>query len=234
VYWWPSGGNTYVTAVGEQTSLKLPDGSMMHLNTDSRAVVSYSDQERTIRLESGEALFTVQSDPSRPFEVLTASARIRALGTEFNVRSSGTATRVAVVTGAVRVSAAGAVAPSAGVSAPRQTAGLELQAGDEAQVNAQQIVKTRKPNIERAVAWRARRLMFPAEPVSEIAAEFNRYNKKMIRIEGSRLQMRRMSGVFDADDPSPLLRFLERDPAVEVIKGEHEIVIRDRETADDR
>lgn len=34
--------------------------------------------------------------------------------------------------------------------------------------------------------------------------------------------------VFDADDPSPLVRFLERDPNIEVVEGADEILIRPR------
>ena len=49
-----------------------------------------------------------------------------------------------------------------------------------------------------------------------------------VRIESEELQKRRMSGVFDADDPSPLMQFLERDPAVEVAKSDDEFVIRGR------
>lgn len=82
--------------------------------------------------------------------------------------------------------------------------------------------------LGRAVSWRARRLMFPGDPVSAIADEFNRYNKTQIRIEGADLQTRRMSGVFNADDPSPLLRYLEGDPGVEVVRERDAILIRSR------
>lgn len=225
---------TYATTVGEQKTVKLADGSLMQLNTDSQAVVSFTDAERTIRLAAGEALFSVSHDPRRPFVVLTDTARVRAIGTQFNVyKNSTSGTRVAVIEGVVQVSPL----PSAGTSpslptttgaGPGQLAILRLEAGHEATVERGQVVQIDQPDIERAVSWRQRKLMFPGNDVSEIVEEFNRYNDTPIRIEGSDLASRRMSGVFDADDPSPLIDYLSRDPDVEIIRGEHAIVIRSR------
>lgn len=225
-YWWATSRNTYATEVGEQKTVKLEDGSVIHLNTGSRVKVELSDAQRRIRLMAGEALFTVEQDARRPFEVLTDSARVRALGTTFNVyRSSDRQTRVAVMDGAVQVSS---LLKGSALTLPTTGAAktMRLKAGDEADVDAGRVVKTRAPNVERAMSWRARRLEFPGNPVGEIAAEFNRYNKTPIQIEGNELRSRRMSGVFDADDPSPLVRYLERDPGIEVIRSGGEIVIR--------
>jgi transmembrane sensor len=220
------GSTIYVTDPGEQKSVRLQDGSIVHLNTSSRIEVSFSDTERVIRLDSGEALFAVKPDRNRPFFVLTDSARIRAVGTQFNVyRSSGAETRVAVIEGAVQVSSISGVGLFT-ASAREQAVGVQLKAGDEADVDRDRVLKVPKPNVERAVSWRARRLVFPGNPIGEIAAEFNRYSKRSIRVEGDELRAHRMSGVFDADDPSPMLRYLEQDPAIEVIQHGEEIVIR--------
>lgn len=211
------GAETYVTAIGGQESVKLDDGSVVHLNTDSRVRVQYSEHQRLVRLLEGEALFTVESDPSRPFVVLTDDTRIRALGTQFNVyRNASSVTRVTVLDGAVQVSRG---------SEPS----VRLSAGDEARVErVGHIAKSAAPDARYAVAWRARRLMFPGTPIAEIAAEFNRYNRTQIRVEGETLRNRRMSGVFDADDPSPLIRFLEKDPAVALVERHGEIIVRAR------
>jgi Fe2+-dicitrate sensor, membrane component len=220
--------NVFVTAVGEQKSVKLADGSIMHLNTNSRAEVSMMDRERVIRLTAGEALFSVEHDARRAFYVLTDSARIRALGTQFNVyRNSSTETRVAVVDGVVQVSLIQRRG-SAALPATQTPMPVQLKAGDEAEIARGHVVKTPASSIQRAVSWRTRRLEFPGNPVGEIADEFNRYNSRPIRIEGDGIKARRMSGIFDADDPSPLIRYLERDPKIEVVRGANEILIRPR------
>ena len=247
-YWWMNVRHTYVTDVGEQRSVRLPDGSMMHLNTDSRAVVQFSDSDRAIRLESGEALFKVERDAGRPFEVLTPSARIRVLGTEFNVREMGSATRVAVVDGAVKVSPAGpspfplARPPSFSfrverveeplTADPSPVAGKGeeiLRAGDEANVAQSQVVKSPKPNIERAVLWRARRLVFQEESLGVIAEEFNRYNRTpRIVIEGDQVSGRRYGGTFNADDPQSLVRLVTRSGDLQAEQRGDEVIIRGR------
>jgi transmembrane sensor len=245
----PGGIDVYATAVGDQRAIKLSDGSVIHLNTHSRAEVRYSEHTRTVRLVEGEALFTVAHDTARPFFVLTDSARIRAVGTQFDVyRASTTATRVAVVDGVVQVSSppdATGIAPVASPESPppaatqstqrtdrKEEGVVRLAAGDQAEINLGRIVKTAAPNVQRAVAWRARRLMFPGDRVADIAEEFNRYNRIRIRVEGETIRERRMSGVFDADDPSPLVQFLARDPNVAVTKSADEILIRPRTATD--
>src|SRR5690606_7984015 len=60
---------SYVTAVGEQSTIELEDGSTITLNTNTAISVLYSTTERQINLERGEALFTVESDRTRPFRV---------------------------------------------------------------------------------------------------------------------------------------------------------------------
>jgi len=237
-YWWMNVRNTYVTDVGEQRSVRLPDGSMMHLNTDSRAVVQFSGSDRAIRLESGEALFKVERDAGRPFEVVTPGARIRVLGTEFNVREMGSATRVAVVDGAVKVSPAGpSPLPLAQVGEsltadPSPVAGKGeeiLRAGDEANVEQRQVVKSPKPNIGRAVSWRSRRLVFQEESLGAIADEFNRYNRvPRIVIEGEQASGRRYGGTFNADDPQSLVRLVTRTGDLQAEQRGDEVIIRGR------
>ena len=61
-----------------------------------------------------------------------------------------------------------------------------------------------------------------------MAEEFNRYNRTQIRVEGAAARERQMSGVFDADDPQPLLRFLRSDAELSIETSENEIVIRSR------
>jgi transmembrane sensor len=65
--------------------------------------------------------------------------------------------------------------------------------------------------IGSVTAWRRRRLVFRKDTLAYIAAEFNRYNRTpKIRVEGETLRLRRFNGVFDADNPLPLLQFLKK------------------------
>lgn len=93
------------TAVGQQESVALADGSVLHMNAVSRATIEFDAHTRRVRLATGEALFRVAADAERPFIVEVRSLSLRAVGTEFNVRVRGPETVVTVLEGAVRVSA---------------------------------------------------------------------------------------------------------------------------------
>ena len=53
------GASVYRTAVGERSTVTLPDGSVATLNTDTVLRVSYTKAERGVRLVRGQALFEV-------------------------------------------------------------------------------------------------------------------------------------------------------------------------------
>ena len=74
---------TYQTEIGRQKNIVLPDGSTVHLNTNSKIIFDYSQQTRTIHFVAGEALFNVQPDAKRSFVVLANGGVVRAVGTVF-------------------------------------------------------------------------------------------------------------------------------------------------------
>jgi len=100
------GGTTalhFETRHGEQLSRRLPDNSVLHLNTDSAVSIRFGETERLVTLTSGQADFEVAHDTNRPFRVFAGSAEVVALGTKFDVRLEGDATVVTVVEGRVAV-----------------------------------------------------------------------------------------------------------------------------------
>jgi transmembrane sensor len=185
------------------------------LNAHTRIEVDYSKQLRHLTLVEGEALFVVGRDPARPFRVAAGMATIQALGTQFNVyRHEGGAT-VSVLEGAVQV------------SSDRQP--VRVDAGEEANVGGNgPTLKRSAADIPKAVAWRRRQLVFRDDPLAKVAAEFNRYNRLQIQVEGAAAQAKQLIGVFDADDPRSLMLFLEKDPSLVVERGDDRIVIKTR------
>ena len=227
----------YSTAVGEQLDVKLPDGSVMRLNTESKAKVEFSAGQRRIYLNTGEALFEVEHDEQRPFIVVTPSARVRAVGTRFNVyqhastQSSGdTATTVSVLEGVVQVVPARnntAESEPAAASAPGQPGDepryvppgrspTRLAAGEQARISTVGITKNVAADVSDAVAWRERVLVFNGTPLGDVAAEYNRYNTRKIRIEDPEIALRQMSGTYSADHPQLLVAYLQKDSSLSV------------------
>ena len=211
----------YATGVGEQRSFKLSDGSLVTLNTRSQIAVRFAKKERIVELLAGEALFKVEHDTQRPFRVLAGGAAVQAVGTQFNVHRAPDSTTVAVVEGVVQVSPRADAGPVAREHIER------LVAGEQAQVSLQgDVLRHTTAEIERVMAWRERRLIFRDEPLAAIVIEFNRYNDTQLVVEGSATRARRMTGVFNADDPGALIAFLDRDPTLSVQSREGSVVIR--------
>lgn len=77
-----------ITEKGQKTTVMLPDGTTVWLNSDSRLTydMSYDKKERNVRLE-GEGYFEVAKDGKRPFTVYTKEFSVTALGTAFNISS---------------------------------------------------------------------------------------------------------------------------------------------------
>lgn len=210
---------SYGTALGEQRSIRLPDGSLMQLNTRSKARVHYSSTAREIELIEGEALFTAQKDAARPFRVRAGQSVIQALGTAFNVYRRQQDTQVAVISGAVQIT------PVGGNEAARPDA-TRLDAGQEARITRTGGITLPKSDVADAVAWRERRLVFRGETLENVAAEFNRYNERHIRIKGDAARRKELSGTFDADDAQSLVLFLRRLDDVTVDLSGDDVVIR--------
>jgi transmembrane sensor len=94
---------SYATALGEQRSLALSDGSTVQLNSLSRIRIRYTEHERTVDLLQGQALFHVAKDSTRPFIVYSGQTRVKAVGTQFDVYRKDDGTIVTVVEGRVAI-----------------------------------------------------------------------------------------------------------------------------------
>ena len=95
----------YSSDVGARDTARLPDGSVIRLNTATRMGVRYTPDARMIDFESGEAIFEVARDPARPFKVNAGDGSITAVGTAFAVKRIDQDTEVIVYEGHVLVDA---------------------------------------------------------------------------------------------------------------------------------
>ncbi|MBS0420046.1 MAG: FecR domain-containing protein [Proteobacteria bacterium] len=209
-----SASKVYRTATGEQRTIRLTDGTVVTMNTHSRIAVRFSEQNRQVDLLEGEALFAVAHESSRPFVVQTRHARIRAVGTQFNVYDHSGETTVAVIEGAVQV-----------VPAENPSVVGMVQAGEQARVDQSRDLRRETQDVRNAVAWRERRLVFENASLGEVMAEFNRYNAILLRADESLAAGKHLTGVFSADQPQSLLHYLEQDPGISIERVGDEVRI---------
>jgi transmembrane sensor len=208
------------TQPGERREMTLADGSLVDLAPDSEVAVRYRAHERLITLRHGEALFHVASNPERPFIVLAALTRVRAVGTVFNVESGEQGVSVTVVEGRVAVSRESTVRPST-PGAPAAAGTLFLGADENVSISpAGRATAVHKVSSQAAVAWASGQLVFHDETIAEIARRFNLHNRVQIQVPDAGLAARRLSGVFQATDPESFVAFLQSVADVQVTRSD--------------
>lgn len=211
----------YASAVGEQRSIALADGSMVTLAPASYIAVRFSAGVRDIELRDGEATFDVAHDSSRPFRVHAGDNTVQAVGTRFTVNRLPSGTLVAVSEGKVKVTANSnwleslwrddASTLEAG-KAKVESLGrpAALSAGEQARIPQGQQAMLRMPlEVSNEPVDGKRRLSFHNDTLADIVSEFNRYNPRPIVVTDPLIREQRYSGVFHADDADSFLQFLE-------------------------
>jgi transmembrane sensor len=186
----------YATAVGERSSIALPDGSVATLDTNSSLDVAYSDVERGIHLTRGQALFEVAKHQTTPFQVYAGGRRITAVGTTFNVRVDGHRLRVALIEGKIRVST---MSTQGTTATPAQQ--VTLVPGDVLEANAAAPMTVAIADVERSASWRDGVAVFVDSRLADAVAEMNRYTLSPITILDPAAGEYRVSGVFKTGDP---------------------------------
>ena len=228
VVWFAMNSHTaaYTTQIAEQRSVQLADGSQAYLDASSDIRVNFTRQERTVELLSGQALFRVTKDPQRPFVVHVNDARIRAVGTEFDVNRTSMGNIITVLEG--RVLVLPAVRRAKGTRAGFDPAGVAVNAGQKTTVTGGTIAMPQAANTVVAVAWTRSVLLFASTPLSEVAAEFNRFNSRQLVVASRELASFPVTGTFYASNPQSLsdfVVFLRKQPGIEVLEEGSQITV---------
>jgi transmembrane sensor len=200
-------GEVYRTAVGHFERIRLEDGSVIELNTDSELRVRMSDRRRLVSLIRGEARFKVAYDASRPFDVEADGMRVRAIGTAFSIRLRDREhAEVLVTEGRVAITLP-QLKPQE-ISAPMPT----LEAGELAVVAPERVAIASVPTatVLRRLSWTEGKLVFDEETLATAVAEFNRYNRRQLVIADPSLATLHVGGNFEATDLPSFLSALER------------------------
>lgn len=204
----PLYSQSFVTERGKQLELRLPDGSSVRLDTATRSDIALFRQRREVKLTEGQAVFQVQADPKRPFDVLAGPLRITVVGTRFAVRYTPGTTgfegvRVLVEEGVVRVSRAVAGVAGNDIDGSSLTPGgigqvIELRAGQ--QVSSDSFGRLGKVTTVPATGiapWRENRVSFDDTPLNQALAEFERYGSTGVEVRDPAVAALRVTGTFD-------------------------------------
>jgi ferric-dicitrate binding protein FerR (iron transport regulator) len=166
------------TLAHEQTTIELPDASIVTLNAKSQ--VSYDkkawSKHREIKL-AGEAFFIVSK--GNTFDVITKDGKVTVVGTQFNVKQRDNYFEVKCFEGVVKVTS--------------QFITKTLNAGDTYRFLDNEFSESK--TILKEPQWTKNKSSFESVPLKEVIAELERqYDIKITtkQLDGSRL----FTGVF--------------------------------------
>lgn len=201
------GNNYYSTAIGEQLTISLEDGSTAFLNTQTSLSVEYSDNAREITLEEGEVVFSVSKDPERPFQVHAQGKTLQVVGTEFNVRSNSDQLNVTVLEGIVEIDPPRNETPVAHAQPVRVKRGETWSLNPESAEKVLQ--KTASLELRRIHAMRSGKHDFDSNSLADVIAEVNRYTDLELIIADEELKQIQVSGIFRIGDVENIVQALE-------------------------
>lgn len=180
---------SYATAVGEQVDIKLADGSVVTLNTDSVIRVTFEAARRTVNLVQGGALFDVARDEQRSFMVRMDGGTVEVLGTVFDVLRNDEGFSVTVLEGRVSV--------SADIDGPAPNKAVVLTPNEGAEVNRKDASLVSFPvDADAATAWRRGQLIYRDTPLETVLADLNRYTVVPLSLENATIGAQTFTGVL--------------------------------------
>jgi len=209
-----AGDQVYETAVGEQSSIVLSDGSVLSLNTNTRIEEQYNELERALYLRRGEMHIKVAHQAKRPLKVYVGDRVVQAVGTEFSVEVTQSQDIEVIVTeGKVWVSLSepsDQQPPAEMLAATESVARTTVSAGEHI-ILAEELAQaeTIEPeDIEVKLSWRGGNLVFTGESLEEAITEIERYTQVEFIILDDELKKVRVAGLFKAGDVEGLLKTL--------------------------
>lgn len=181
----------------------LPDSSQVTLNTKSALDYPehFKGKDRALKL-TGEAFFEVSHDPSKPFVVDAGIARVKVLGTMFNVSAyPGKDVEVTVTEGRVLLFT---ISPGNG-----DTSSVLLEAGMSGimKQGASKPEILQKPSPAR-LFWVSHTLDFNGTPLSEVFKLLEQYYAVKISVSDTGILNCRLTATFTGDPVNRIMNVI--------------------------
>lgn len=183
------------TAPGQTRTLMLDDGSRVELSGGTSLAVRLGSARRVVRMQAGEAFFTIAPDAARPFIVETEDGRVQVLGTAFDLSQTRDGLEIEVHHGRVAFGGNGLFADA-----------IDLRAGDKADLDDGVVSSVKHFDLD-AGDWRSGWLQTDSVTLGGLAERLSRRHGITVRVDPA-LADNRIAGRFRLNDPETLLRSL--------------------------
>jgi ferric-dicitrate binding protein FerR (iron transport regulator) len=215
---------------GARTSLLLPDGTRVWLNSNSKLRYNkeFNSRNREVGLE-GEAFFEVTKNAELPFIVHAATLDIQVLGTSFTVKSypQDATVEATLLKGAIEVRRKGSQNTAQVILKPNEKLVFNKFSGADpvdhltdpvpeerhkgiASGMAVDHIRVDLPDSEKVeTAWMYNRLAFDGENFQELATELERWYDITIVVRDEQLNHYHFSGSFTTETVEEALKDLQ-------------------------
>lgn len=213
------------TKNGSRTSMQLPDGSKVWLNSGS--TITYDKQfGKDIRevVLSGEAFFDVVRNPEKPFIIHTISMDIKVLGTRFNVKAyaNDKVSEASLIHGSIEVSlkkkGSGkfllkpnqkfVVMNDLGTGKDKKSQSQKVDAFEPI-IAVQKLNYATKDSAIVETSWVDNRLIFENESFQDIAIKMERWFGMNLQFKDLHLRNERLTGSFTNETIDQALQALQ-------------------------
>ena len=222
-----------IAGKGIRKEIKLPDGTLVRLNSDSK--ISYdidmqNSDQRDVSL-IGEAFFKVAHDKERPFVVKTSKIAIKVLGTEFNVKEypGDQESETTLLKGSIELTVNGrsdqkfVLKPSEKFALVEKNKNLADRNRNLADKNSSSVlmienitpVKLGDQEYIQETSWIENKLVFQNESFEDLLPKLERWYNVRIIMEDSTIKSYRFTGIFINENINQALK------AMQLIKSFH-------------
>lgn len=180
------------TPAGVKSQTKLPDGTLVKLNSGStiKYPSRFNGNSREVEFE-GEAYFEVVSNKSKPFIVHTANMKTTVLGTSFVINTLDKEKQsVSLLEGSVEVSA--------------KEGKRTIQPGEQFTLEGQS-VRVQAYDYNEAFAWKEGRLNFKEAGAEEIFGKLGRWYGMEFNFQDTNLPTLDYTGFYTGEDLETVL-----------------------------
>lgn len=218
--------NEIATKKGSKSNIKLPDGSMVWLNADSK--LSYAEnfigKTREVTL-TGEAYFDVVHDTAHPFIIHTGKVNIKVLGTAFNIRNypEDKLLETTLMRGKIEITITGSpnekiiLKPLEKLIITKDSYTPVLPADNDVKFKS---IRNNKPVITSATyssvdsvvvetAWVNDKMVFINQSLGKIAQELERHFAVTVIFKNPLVKEYRYTGVFDNESLEKIMQLIQ-------------------------
>lgn len=213
---------SYETAIGENKSITLKDGSHLVLGAASSIRWQLGDHQRLLTLLTGQVFFDIAKDSDRPFIIQAGLSSIEVVGTQFDIRKIQNKTEVSVLEGHVKVYQMSYQNGASDEPTDAQSK-VSLFAGDKLKIRYGVMEgNLEKISLNEISAWQNGRFVYRNADLADVISDAKRYYQGDINLHGKGLESLKVTTTFTLEQIDSMGYALEKILPIRVIRDKQD------------